>query len=57
MTTTVKHNVKAQALAARGAGRGLARASSALKDQALRNIARALVERQDEIVEANRQGL
>ena len=55
MTTTVRQDIKAQALAARGAGRGLARASSALKDQALRNIARALVERQDEIVEANRQ--
>ena len=55
MTTTVKQDLRAQAVAARQAGRGLARASSAVKDRALRNVARALVERQGEIVEANRQ--
>ena len=55
MTTTVKQDIRAQALAGRGAGRELGRASSALKDQALRNIALGLLDRQDEIVEANRQ--
>ena len=55
MTTTVRQDLRTQALAGRGAGRRLARASSALKDEALRNIARGLLDRQDEIVEANRQ--
>ena len=55
MTTTVKQDLRAQALAGRGAGRELGRARSALKDEALRNIARGLLDRQDEIVEANRQ--
>ena len=55
MTTTVKYDLRAQAVAGRGAGRELARASSAVKDQALRNIARGLLDRQDEIVGANRQ--
>ena len=55
MTTTVKYDLSAQALAARHAGRKLARTGSAVKDEALRNIARALLDRQDEIVEANRR--
>ena len=55
MTTTVKQDLRAQALAARGAGRELGRANSAVKDRALRNIARALLEKQEDIVAANRQ--
>ena len=54
MTTTVKYDLRAQALEARAAGRELARAGSAVKDAALRNIADALRRRQDAIVEANR---
>ena len=42
-------------MAARGAGRVLARASSAVKDRALHNIAKGLLDRQDEIVGANRE--
>ncbi len=55
MTTSVRQDLKAQALAGRGAGRELGRVSSAVKDAALRKIARELVDRQDEIVEANRR--
>ncbi len=55
MTTSVRQDLKTQAFAARRAGRELGRVSSAVKDAALRKIARGLVDRQDEIVDANRR--
>ena len=53
MTTTTKE-LRDQVLAARAASRELARTSTAVKDQALANIAKELTAREKELVEANR---
>ena len=49
--------LKAKAMAAREASRKLARLSTEVKNRALRNIADKLLERQEEILSANRQDL
>jgi glutamate-5-semialdehyde dehydrogenase len=53
MTTNTK-DLRQQVMAARAASRELARTSTAVKDQALANIAKELTAREKELVEANR---
>jgi len=51
---TVAAELEAMGQAARRASKALARLTSRVKDEALHNVARLLLERQDDILEANR---
>jgi len=55
--TTVASELQAKGQAARQAARQLARLSAAVKDRALLNIAEALLERQADVLAANRQDM
>ena len=50
---TLTSELQAKGQAAKGASRGLAKLSTAVKNQALLNIARALETRQEEVLSAN----